>query len=221
MSQRFNKVKAQFTSGDKGSRDILGLDSLQNSLEKDYFSRVNIRNSAVCFEQNNLVIELNCDLGLHEVLFHIQQGTWGTNQPLLVNKGLTVLSQHMQSIREINHAFIDIEELSFILADCNIIIKKLGPESIEHELDVILNSLAENYVYLTRHLSAIPSEIFIPVYEEVSSVDQVSRLSGPTTIVERGYYSYWGLYFESDTEAVIYDLKGKTIISGGLNLLNL
>ncbi len=221
MSHRFKKVKVQFTSQDKGSRDILGLESLQNSLEKDFFSHVNIRNSSVCCEQNNLVIELNCALGLHEVLFHIQQGTWGTNQPIMVNKGLTVLSQHMQSIREINQTFIDVEELSFILKDCHIIIKKQGPESIEHELDAILSTLAENYVYLTRHLTETPNEIFIPVYEEVSAGNHLSRLANPTRIVDKGYYSYWGLYFEKHTQAVIYDLKRKNIISGDLNLLNL
>ncbi len=221
MPHRFKKVDAQFTSRERGSRDILGLESLKNSLEKDYFSHVTIRNSAVCCEQNNLVIELNCALSLHEVLFHIQQGTWGTDHLVLVNKGLTVLSKHMQSIRELNNAFIDVEELSFFLKDCSIIIKKLGPESVEHELDTILSTLAENYVYITRNLSETPSEIFIPVYEEVSSGDHITRLAGPLRIDQKGYYSYWGLYFERDIEAVIYDLEGKNIISGDLNLLNL
>lgn len=221
MPQRFKKVDAQFTSREGGSRDIFGLESLKNSLEKDYFSHVTIRNSVVCCEQNNLVIELNCELSLHEVLYHIQQGTWGTDQPMLINKGLTVLSKHMQSIRDLNNTFIDVEELSFILKDCSIIIKKLGPESVEHQLDTILSTLAENYVYITRHLSETPAEIFIPVYEEVSSGDHVTRLAGPLRIDQNGYYSYWGLYFEKDTEAVIYDLKDKNIISGDLNLLNL
>jgi hypothetical protein len=220
MSHRSNKVKAQFTSRNKGNRDVIGLESLKNSLEKDYFSNVTIRNSKVCCEQNNLVIELSCPLDLHEVLYHIQQGTWGTNEPMLVNKGLTVLSQHMQSIREINNAFIDVEELSFLLQDCSIIIKKLGPESVEHQLDTILSTLAGNYVYLTRHLSETPSEIFIPVYEEVSSGDHVTRFAGPRRIENKGYYSYWGLYFERNTEAVIYDLQEKDFISGDLNLLN-
>ncbi len=221
MPHRSNKDKAQFTTRNNASRDILGLESLKNSLEKDYFSHVTIRNSSVCCEQNNLVIELNCELGLHEVLFHIQQGTWGTDQPMLVNKGLTVLSKHMQSIRELNNTFIDLEELSFLLKDCSIIIKKLRPESVEHELDTILSTLAENYVYLTRNLSETPSEIFIPVYEEVSSKDQITRLAGPLMLDQKGYYSYWGLYFDSDIEAVIYDLKSKDIISGDLSLLNL
>ena len=221
MPNRFNKIDAKFTSREKGSTDILGLESLINSLEKDYFSNVSIRNSSVCCEQNNLVIELNCELGLHEVLYHIQQGTWGTDQPVLINKGLTVLSKHMQGIREINNTFIDVEELSFLLKDCSIIIKKLEPESVEQELDTILSTLAENYVYITRHLSETPSEIFIPVYEEVSSGDQITRLVGPSMIDQKNYYYYWGLYFESDVAAVIYDLKDKKIISGDLNLLNL
>ncbi len=220
MPHRFNKINAKLASRNNGNEDIFGLESLKNSLEKDYFSEVIIRNSVVCCEQNNLVIELQCELGLHEVLYHIQQGTWGTNEPYSKNQGLTVLSQHLQSIRELNNTFIDVEELSFLLKDCSIIIKKLGPESVEHELDSILSALAENYVYLTRHLSETPNEIFIPVYEEVSLENQDTRLAGPLRIDEDGYYSYWGLYFEKDTRAVIYDLRRKNIISGDLNLLD-
>ena len=220
MPKRFKKVDARFTSRNKGSGVILGLESLKNSLEKDYFSQVTIRNSTVCCEQNNLVIELHCALSLHEVLYHIQQGTWGTDEPMLVNKGLTVLSKHMQGIREINNTFIDVEELSFELNDCTIIIKKLEPMSVEQELDTILSTLAENYVHITRQLSETPAVIFIPGYEEVCSGDQVNRLAGPLMIDQKGYYSYWGLYFESDIEAVIYDLRDKNIISGDLNLLN-
>jgi hypothetical protein len=221
MARKSKERKVVYNSRFTGEREVLGLDLLRNNLERDYFSKVHIRNSTVCCEQNNLVIELTCPLGLHEVLFHIQQGSWGTSGSCLVNKGISVLADYMRHIREVNQQFIDIEEFTITLTDCSIIIKKISQESVEYEIDSILNALAENYVYLTRHLSEVPMEIFIPIYEEVDTKDEIMGLLGPKTLVEKGYYSYWALYFESDDEAVIYDLKQKTIISGDLNLLNL
>jgi hypothetical protein len=222
MSHKPKKIHLTYTSKTKSKQEILGLSALKNSLEKDFYSKVTIRNSKACCEQNNLVIEMHCNIGLLEMLYHLEQGTWGSQDFLATTqREKYTLGDRLQHIREINHQFIDIEELSIILKDCNIIIKKLAPESIEQELETILGALAENYVYVTRNLSSNPTEIFIPVFEEVSSENHASNLLGPTRIAKNGYYSYWGLYFDMDEHAVIYDLKNKSIISGELNLLNL
>ncbi|MBT8281568.1 MAG: hypothetical protein KJO16_08315 [Muriicola sp.] len=215
-----NTTKVYSSSCNEGKKEILGLNSLKNRLEKDYFSEIDISNSKVCCEENNLVIELFCPLSLHEVLYHIQQGNWGSHGPHWVNNGLSLLNLHMQEIRELNGTFIDVEELSLQLKDCTIIIKKIGPESVEHQLDTILSVLAENYVYLTRHLSMTPIEIFVPVYEEVETDCATVRMVAPNQIDDKGYYNYWGLYFEAEDEALIYDLNNKKIIRGDLNLLN-
>jgi len=222
MSRKPKKNRLTYTSKTTSKQEILGLLSFKNSLEKDFYSTVTIRNSKVCCETNNLVIEINCSLGLLEMLYHLEQGTWGLQvfSDSVENKK-TSLGERLQHIREINQTFIDIEELSIILKDCNIIIKKIAPESVEQELETILSVLAENYVYITKNLSSNPSEIFVPVYEEVSSKNHLSNLMGPTRLAENGYYSYWGLYFDLDDRAVIYDLKKKSIISGDLNLLNI
>jgi len=165
---------------------------------------------------------MDCNLGLLEMLYHLEQGTWGLHEfsDTLENEKVS-LAVRLQHIREINQTFIDIEELSIILKDCNIIIKKIAPESVEQELETILSVLAENYVYITKNLSSNPSEIFVPVFEEVSSENHLSNLQEPNKIAKNGYYSYWGLYFDLDERAVIYDLKNKSIIAGDLNLLNL
>lgn len=163
-----------------------------------------------------------CNLGLLEMLYHLEHGTWGSpelSEPLENDK--TTIIAGLQHIREINQTFIDIEEFSILLKDCNIVIKKIAPESIEQELEVILTALAENYVHITRSLSGNPSEIFVPVFEEVSVNNQITNGLGPTRLAKNGYYAYWGLYFNLDERAVIYDVKNKSLISGDLNLLNL
>jgi hypothetical protein len=64
-------------------------------------------------------------------------------------------------------------------------------------------------------------ELFIPVYEEVSSANHSNKTLGSKKIIEKGYYSYWGVYYNEEEEALIYDLYSKSIIAGDLDLLNL
>ncbi len=220
MAQSSRKTKVFITSCKEGKKELLGVDTLIKQLEKEYFSRISIHNSTACCEENNLVIEMDCPLSLHEVLFHMQQGSWGSYGPNLVSTGLPLLNKHLQEIRELNGAFLDVEELSLRLKDCTIVIKKIAPESVENQLDTILTVLAENYSYLTRDLTMTPMEIFIPVYEEVKTDDSLLRFVGPNRMNEKGYYYYWGLYYEEEEEALIFDLKNKVIIPGDLDLFN-
>ena len=37
---------------------------------------------------------------------------------------------------------------------------------------------------------------------------------------KKDYFKYWGLYFDNQEEAVIYELTKKRIISGELHMLN-
>jgi hypothetical protein len=39
-------------------------------------------------------------------------------------------------------------------------------------------------------------------------------------ISNKDYFSFWGLYFDSEEDAVIYDLSNKSFISGDLYMLN-
>ncbi|NER11093.1 hypothetical protein SAMN06265375_10478 [Muriicola jejuensis] len=220
MAHSSRKTKVFISSCREGKKEILGVDQLIKKLEREYFSRILIRNSTACCEENNLVIEMECPLGLHEMLFHMQQGAWGSYNPSLVCTGLPLLNIHMQEIRELNGTFIDVEELSIQLKDCTIVIKKIAPESVENQLDAILMVLAEHYVHITREMTMTPMEIFVPVYEEVKTEDSLIRLVGPKKVDDKGYYFYWGLYFEEEEEAMIYDLKNKVIIPGDLDLLD-
>jgi hypothetical protein len=220
MTRKIPYQKLTISSEDGKAKELLGIPALISQLEKDYFSKISISNSTVCCEKNNLVINMDSSMGLHEILFHLQQGYWGGQHFDLVDKGITSLRQCMSEIRELNATFLDVEELSIHLSDCSIVIKKISPESVEYELNAILNTLAENYVYITRQLTMTPAEIFIPVFEETPAEDELACLISNTQIDDKGYYSYWGLYFDTDEEAHIYDLKQKKIISGDLNLLN-
>jgi hypothetical protein len=162
-----------------------------------------------------------CNLGLLEMLFHLQQGIWGTEEcTSTIFKGNPKISNQLQNIRDINKVFIEIEELSLILNDCTIIIKKIYPKSVELEYENIIRILADNYIFLSNQLAASPSEIFIPIFEEVSSINDVANMVGENRISADGYYSYWGLYLNILEDPVIFDLKNKCLVSGDVLLFN-
>lgn len=201
---------------------IKGLVEFRKSLEKDYFSNVSIRNCSTDDARDNLVIEMDCNFKLVEILSHLQKGTWGR---ICSTKNSwsksSPFSRALSSLNKLNRRRIDIEELSIFLKDSSIIIKNIFENSIEEQLRQILLTIAEHYVYFTKRLTETPYEIYIPVFEE----DLFQNDTKLTNIKDgnnskKDYFEYWGLYFDSEKDAVIYDLKDKSIIRGDLFMLN-
>ncbi|WP_297793652.1 hypothetical protein [uncultured Eudoraea sp.] len=201
---------------------IEGLGEFRRSLEKDYFSNVAIRNCLSNGVRQNLVIEMDCNLKLVEILFHLQKGTWGNVYPEDNSwSKSSPFSNAFKSLNELNAKGIDVEELSIFLKDSSIIIKNIYENSIEEQFGMILHTIAENYVYLTKRLTETPFEIYIPVFEEdLFENDTKLKNIQIGNNNKKDYYAYWGLYFDSDKDAVIYDLKNKSIIFGDLYMLN-
>ena len=213
-----NNLKLQLDNNPQ----LNGLDAFKKHLEKEYFSNVTIRNCSTDNNFDSLVIEMDCNIELVEVLFHSQKGTWGN---LCLDETSeffsTSFSEALNTLKGLNDQPIDVEEFSILLKDASIIIKKIYEESIPEQFGNLLNSIAENYVHITRGLSESPYEIYIPVFEEnilennmlLSNIKVENNSSGD-------YFAFWGLYFDSEEDAVIYDLSNKSIISGDLYMLN-
>ncbi|MGB5227507.1 MAG: hypothetical protein WBN55_04545 [Eudoraea sp.] len=201
---------------------IKGLVEFKKSLEKDYFSNVSIRNCSSDNARENLVIEMDCNFKLVEILSHLQKGTWGRMYSAQNSwSKSSPFSRALKNLNKLNSRRIDIEELSIFSKDSSIIIKNIFENSIEEQLRQILQTIAENYVYLTKKLTETPYEIYIPVFEE-DRIENDTKLKNIRTgnNKKRDYFKYWGLYFESEKDAVIYDLKNKSIIFGDLFMLN-
>jgi len=201
---------------------IVGLDEFRKSLEKDYFSNVAIRNCSSDSARQNLVIEMDCNFNLVEVLSHLQKGTWGRicSTPNSWSKS-SPFSNALKTLNKLNNRGIDVEELSIFLRDTSIIIKNIFENSIEEQLRQILQTIAEHYVYFTKNFTETPYEIYIPVFEEDHFENDTKlkniRIGNNN---KKDYFEYWGLYFDSEKDAVIYDLKNKSIIFGDLFMLN-
>lgn len=201
---------------------IKGLQNFRRKLEKDYFSNVLVRNCSSDSEERKLVIEMECQLELVEMLYHMQNGTWGTSPSK--GNGVTLSSPFAKALWKLqkkNQLPVEVEELALFLKDTAIVIKKIHPHSIEQHLGSILSHIAEHYVHFTRGLDETPFEIYIPVFEEDLLTQEKSLTDNITRNPEnKNYFRYWGLYFDSEEDAVIYELSSRSFISGDLHMLN-
>jgi len=189
-----------------------GLNTFVKNLEKHFFSKISIRaNSSNC-EKINLVIELNCNLTLWELIHQYDTGNWGTFNQLKYS-----LSNEINTLDRINDIPIDVDEFSIILKDTTVIIDKIYNQSIGEQLDYILGELGMHYLQYTKRYSEVPYEIFVAVFVENQMQNGLNMVNSKKT---QNYKSFWAMYFESEIDAVIYDVQKSTFIYEDLYMLN-
>lgn len=215
----FNQKSSREYSLDGFNKNVQieGLDSFAKNLEKHFFSKVIIRNLSTIPYQINLVIELTCNLELHETLSHFKQEIWGN----FASKKHS-LARELQQLKKLNNITIEVEELSIFLKDTSIVINSIYSQSIPQQLESIFNELESSYINFTKGQNEIPYEIYLPVYEENDIEYENTTAIDPKSSCkpERDYFSYWGLYFHTEEDAMVYDLKNQTLIDGTLHMLN-
>lgn len=193
-----------------------GLESFRKSLEKYFFSEVTVR---ICNSNTvgvNLAIEYDCNLSLVEMLFHFNKGTWGN-----FSQGKTSFNALLRKLKEENQVNIDIEELSILFKDTTIIVNKIYNKSIPEQLKNIFDEMGKHYVHFSKGLTETPYEIYIPVFEECNNEkDILLRNIEAGNHTKEDYFNYWGLYFETEDDAVIYDLRQSHLENGDLFMLN-
>ncbi len=191
---------------------VLGLEKFLKSLEKNYFSKVSL---VKCSTRNcdiSMALDMVCPITLVEMLGHFNKGRWGydTNNQSSFEKSFEALTVQ-------NNMNIDFEELTLFFNDTSIVIKKIYDYSIPEQLHDVLTEIANHYVFLTKGLSERPYEIFVPVFE-----DKVQNpIFSEKQIIDecpKNYFQYWGIYLDSEEEALIYDLQKNSFIPADLDL---
>lgn len=217
MSNQNQNNQGSFERG-KQLNGLFGLNTFKNHLERDFFANATVREVLNKENSIDLIIELDCNFGLTESLFYLNNGNWGS---FYTSKSKENEASPFQialfNLSEENNVNVDISELSINLRDTSIVITKIYNNSVSDQLGNILCAISENFVHFTKGLSEMPYEIFVPVFEEL---DQgVISIGNSTKKSKTDYFDFWGLYFESNTDSVIYDLKSKSIIDEGDFLL--
>ncbi|NNF19985.1 MAG: hypothetical protein HKN61_09415 [Flavobacteriaceae bacterium] len=195
-----------------------GILGFQRQLEKDYFSKVSVRNYQQQADDFNLVIGMQCNMDLADILYHLDHESWGAKIPDgSRNSSQSPFRQALQDLNACNSELIDIEEFSIFLNDTAIVVKSIYPQSIVSNLDLILEALGNHYLDIISQMNEVPYEIYIPVFEE--AIDQELYLPKATGDMP-DFLSYWAMYSENEEDAFIYDLKRRCMISGELYMLN-
>jgi hypothetical protein len=196
---------------------IEGLGRFIKNLEKHFFSQVTVRNCSPSDDSIQLVIELDCNVELIEMLHHFEKHNWG-NFKSYENSFVGALNQ----LKSSNGSKIEVEEFYLFLQDTSIIVNRIYEQSISQQLEEIFTQLNKHHIYLTKGLSEIPFEIYVPVFEEDLMETENSSLMNiqSSNNCKKDYFSFWGVYYYSEDDAVVYDLKNQTIIKGDLQMLN-
>lgn len=189
-----------------------GLNSFVKNLEKHFFSKISIRENSSNCEKINLVIALNCDLTLWELIHQNDTGNWGT-----FNQSKYSLSNEINTVQKINDIPIDVDEFSIVLKDTTVIIDKIYNRSIGEQLDYILRELGKHYMQFTKEYSEVPYEIFVAVFEENLMQNELDLVNSKKP---QNYNNFWAMYFESEIDAVIYDVQKSTFLYEDLYMLN-
>ena len=203
-------------SGVSKSFYVRGLDDFMKALERDFFSKVTVRKCTSEDSEVNLVVDLVCDLSLIELLYHFNKNIWGGFE-----HGKSSLTSALYALRGENENHIEIEEFSIFLKDTLIITNCIYKDSIPEQLKNILIELGNHYVHFSKGLNEIPYEIYIPVFEEGISENDTTIIDIEVRNKEpKDYYNFWGLYYNSEDDAVIYDLENFCTVRGDLYMLN-
>ncbi len=214
-----NPKKHRHNSSRKLSNEkqVIGLDTFESELEKHFFSNIQIRDYSTSESEVSLIVEIECNLDLIEVLEHFNKEMWGN-----FSSKKASFSAALHKLQQANDLQIDIEELTLFLNDTSIIISKIYNQSISQQLENMFTALSKHCVYFTKGMTEIPYEIYISVFEnDVVMNEKISiNISKAENLAAQSYFSFWGLYFYSETDASIFDLKNQTIIDGKLQMLN-
>ncbi|WP_291864142.1 hypothetical protein [Maribacter sp.] len=184
--------------------------SFIRNIEKYFFAEVTVQNCTYTECAVDLAIQLDCNLTLFEVLNHANLGTWGNLKNIDAP-----LPKALQSLKNDNNIDVRIDEFSIFLKDTSIIIKRTNNLNISEQLEGILREISSHYIYFTKGLSQKPYEIYIPISEE-EEFDYNLNNTVPTTA--KSYTEYWGIYFESEDDATIYDVKNSAYLPAELHL---
>nr|WP_299388686.1 hypothetical protein [Allomuricauda sp.] len=195
-----------------------GLDDFIKKLEKEFFAEVTFKcQYRMESEKTDLILDMKCNFGLTESLHHFSTGNWGGFSCDPENQEVSSsFNRAFAELSALNKGTIDISELSLHFKDTSIIVSRTNDHSIPEQLGAIMGMASEHFVYITKGLTEMPYEIFVPVFEE-SQQNGVAPENG-----QHSYFEHWGLYFEADTQhdVMVYSLEHKTMAKEDFFLLD-
>ena len=213
-----NKTNPHFLSSVKPHYDIaVGLEDFLKSVERDFFAEAKLLfRFSEKRQKMELVLDICCNFGLTVGLHHFNNENWGGFK--WNGQDSPTESSFLDAFEDLNRKngdTLELVEVSLNFLDTSIIITQLYEQSIPERLGQIITKISEHFVYFTQGLTAMPYEVFVPVFEDTLPELRENEKQ------QNSYFDYWGLYFEESAphKVMVYCLKNKQFCKEDLFLL--
>lgn len=216
MSLRKNVYTNSFRFNSDNTTDIAGITLFKQVLEREYFCNANVSSYSSNDNSINLVIEMNFNFEFIEILNTMSMYQCKENKTEIRNTiKSTAFNNALEELKQKNDQTIDIEELNIYMNKCSYIIHKIYSQSIPDQIESILEKIISHHTYFPLLFKELPYEVFIPVLEENQLAEVKKGLAK-----KDDYFKFWGLYFQTENDAIIYNLEHKEILKNDLFLLS-
>ncbi|RNC91756.1 MAG: hypothetical protein ED555_01135 [Allomuricauda sp.] len=188
----------------------------ENLLERTFFA--SSTNIFMSYEQRQkgLVVELDFNFSIEEVFqfFKIFQ------ENLLIPKKAFDSIQHFQKLM---YKLENDYRLEAGITEISLYFKKTAIHlhsiteccALVENLTGILKALIHHYVYFSKSMKSIPSDIHIPVLEFDDNPETLSAMKCQGLHFSP-YMKYWGLYFDGVQKSQIYHVPTNNFVMGQL-----
>lgn len=189
------------------------LEIFRLEIEKYYFSKVLIRVMTKSDDLIEIGIEAQPNFWLSESIAYFKNSNWLNNQVDGSHNTFYKFNRSLNKLRKNTPVYIDIAELSIYLLDTSLVIGKVYKNSISENYESVIATLIERMETMVTDNLELPTEIYLPLYNS-KSVDI------PFCGLNKSYFGFWGLYYDSEEDAVIYDVSDNTVFKGDLFMVD-
>ncbi len=198
---------------------IVGLERFQNQLERNFFSKVTIKSNGKPDTQESLILDINSNFSFEEAIYNIRNFSDVFTDPS--NQITFSFHDAFKELLAENELAMDIEELYITFSDTSIIVQRIYEHSIPEQIENIFKAVIQHSAFLTKGMTEVPFEIYVPIFEQVNLAGDEELIESTSDLMiykntKNDYFGFWGLYFDSEENAVIYDLKNKSFIKADL-----
>ncbi len=196
--------------------DLDGVATFKKEIEKYFFAEAIVRKNNSESSKTELILELRCNFSLADAISFFKKELF--TEP---KSGIADLPRFISHLQKKNKSPIDISEFSMIMTDTTFVVQKIYKKSILEHWNNILHQLIDQYDTMVNSLNEIPYEIFVPVFNENRlRTNTKSSFNKYALVSAKDYFNYWGLYFESEPDGIVYDVRTSSLVFNELYILN-
>lgn len=167
----------------------------------------------------SLAIEIDSNFSLSEIISLSKMPFNYKYKTTKLSKTAILFQNAIYNLNESMATVFDIKEISIHFKNTSIHIHSIERNSILEELEFVIKDLIYHFEYYSTIMDQVPNEIHIPVIEDAITKKLFDKNNHEKRIEFKSPYSkFWGLYFDSMNEPLIYNLEKNNIIPGDLDL---